>query len=546
MQWTQSAVIGFSLLMAFVLLTAGCGQPSSPGDDSPSAGEGTANPVDAPATDTPSLVDVSYVPDDACAAVVIDLARITHSRLLEPLASERILARAMEQGGFDRLAQSQLLILASKDALTTTDPDGGMSLIVRFSETSTEEQVLAAATKLAPALGVSGQWIDRDDEGRRYLKGDDMSFCVPDCRTLLVGSESSLQRMLDAGGATSGLIDRLRATTTTADVIAIADLAAAPEMADALAGASAAPGVADQLSAIRAHIDLDDEQLLSIVVETKTEQAAGDLEAGLRWIRGPLRKLIVSVMDHPEYFDRSSLPVTIITAGEQMLNGLEFSHRERVVRVELRKTPVIERSLQKALKEIRHEMIVRHMIQRVNQVQDALVGYMRAESKLPPADRKSGLSWRVELLPYLGEAELYSQFHTDEPWDSEHNIQLLDRMPAVFLAPGVEDETTTPIMAFTGPGTLFPPGKPRRLTEISDGLSRTLLAVWTGPDKAVPWTKPVDLLFNPDDPVPALGKIPEYGAIVVSCDGRAGMYSGLHPDDLRALITPDGGETFPK
>src|SRR5262249_46508298 len=31
------------------------------------------------------------------------------------------------------------------------------------------------------------------------------------------------------------------------------------------------------------------------------------------------------------------------------------------------------------------------------------------------------LSWRVELLPFLDQQELYRQFHLDEPWDSEHN-----------------------------------------------------------------------------------------------------------------------------
>src|SRR5260370_25308336 len=35
------------------------------------------------------------------------------------------------------------------------------------------------------------------------------------------------------------------------------------------------------------------------------------------------------------------------------------------------------------------------------------------------------LSWRVALLPYLEENELYSQFRLDEPWDSPNNRPLL-------------------------------------------------------------------------------------------------------------------------
>src|SRR5205807_1197555 len=52
--------------------------------------------------------------------------------------------------------------------------------------------------------------------------------------------------------------------------------------------------------------------------------------------------------------------------------------------------------------------------------------------RLPPAvtyanDGKPLLSWRVMLLPYLEQDALYRAFRLDEPWDSPHNIQLLER-----------------------------------------------------------------------------------------------------------------------
>jgi hypothetical protein len=46
------------------------------------------------------------------------------------------------------------------------------------------------------------------------------------------------------------------------------------------------------------------------------------------------------------------------------------------------------------------------------------------------------LSWRVHVLPYLDEAELYKQFRLDEPWDSPHNSQLISKMPEAFACPG--------------------------------------------------------------------------------------------------------------
>lgn len=53
------------------------------------------------------------------------------------------------------------------------------------------------------------------------------------------------------------------------------------------------------------------------------------------------------------------------------------------------------------------------------------------------ADGKPLLSWRVHLLPFLQEKPLYEKFHRDEPWDSEHNRGLVDRMPDVYRSRGI-------------------------------------------------------------------------------------------------------------
>ena len=41
------------------------------------------------------------------------------------------------------------------------------------------------------------------------------------------------------------------------------------------------------------------------------------------------------------------------------------------------------------------------------------------------------LSWRVAILPFIGEQNLYNRFRLDQPWDSPHNIALLPLMPAL-------------------------------------------------------------------------------------------------------------------
>lgn len=58
------------------------------------------------------------------------------------------------------------------------------------------------------------------------------------------------------------------------------------------------------------------------------------------------------------------------------------------------------------------------------------------EEALPPyvcgEDGKPLLAWRVLLLPYLGEEDLYQQIRLDEPWDSEWNRQFTAKTPDAF------------------------------------------------------------------------------------------------------------------
>src|ERR1043166_2473231 len=73
------------------------------------------------------------------------------------------------------------------------------------------------------------------------------------------------------------------------------------------------------------------------------------------------------------------------------------------------------------------------------------------------ADGKPLLSWRVLLLPYLEQNELYKKFHLDEPWDSAHNLALIQEMPRTY-APfrseaGSRHESNYQV--FFGPGAAF-------------------------------------------------------------------------------------------
>ena len=165
------------------------------------------------------------------------------------------------------------------------------------------------------------------------------------------------------------------------------------------------------------------------------------------------------------------------------------------------------------------------------------------------------LSWRVHLLPFLGEEALFKQFKLNEPWDSPSNIQLLNRMPAVYTTPSAKKragEGKTYYRGFSDPGGMFEMGVPNqphpgvRIAGIPDGLSITLLVVEAG--ESVEWTKPEALDFSPGKPRPALGgphaNFPYF--LALTCDGVVHQARKDMSDvTLRMLIDRKDGRAVP-
>jgi hypothetical protein len=182
----------------------------------------------------------------------------------------------------------------------------------------------------------------------------------------------------------------------------------------------------------------------------------------------------------------------------------------------------------------------------------AMISYADAHNgQLPPAviksrDGKPLYSWRVELLPYLEQQQLYQEFHKDEPWDSPHNRTLLPRMPSTFALPGIPAAPgDTYYQVFTGPKTPFAE-KPavRYPTSFTDGTSNTMLIVEAA--TPVPWTKPADIPFDARGSVRALlGYHVNNAALVAMADGAVvSLPRTVGDTTLRAAVTPAGGDAL--
>jgi hypothetical protein len=109
------------------------------------------------------------------------------------------------------------------------------------------------------------------------------------------------------------------------------------------------------------------------------------------------------------------------------------------------------------------------------------------------SDGKPLLSWRVAILPFIDQQHLFNQFKLNEPWNSQHNLTLLEKMPSIFAMPKLGRQAApgyTYFQLFVGPGAILEHGAIRTIPQVqkADGLSETLLGAIA--HESVPWTKP--------------------------------------------------------
>ena len=128
--------------------------------------------------------------------------------------------------------------------------------------------------------------------------------------------------------------------------------------------------------------------------------------------------------------------------------------------------------------------------------------------------------------------------------DSPHNIRLLERMPATYAPPPGKKSRIpayhTVCHVFVGKGAAFE-GKEglHLLDDFPDGTSNTIMIVEAG--VPVPWTKPEDIIYDPDSPLPRLDGLFHNDFRVGFADGSMRFIrKDMSEATLRAAITRNG------
>jgi prepilin-type processing-associated H-X9-DG protein len=191
----------------------------------------------------------------------------------------------------------------------------------------------------------------------------------------------------------------------------------------------------------------------------------------------------------------------------------------------------------------------------LKQIGLALMNYHDANGQFPPAyvtdaDGKPLYSWRVLILPYLEQSNLYQQWDKTKAWDSPENMALSNTILNVYRSPNDDGPPTgTNYFVVVGANTAFPPDKGIKMFDMTDGTSNTITVIET---KGIPgnWAAPIDPSL--DKLTPQVGNLPgqiqpmhNKGTNVLMGDGSVRFLSETtNPQTIQNLLIRNDGNVI--
>ncbi len=426
--------------------------------------------------------------------------------------------------------------------------EAGPSFVPGFAvRCSTAIDQGAVMTKLFPNAE-AGESIKFEGQMAKVFRGTLVVF--PNPRMMLIGSETTLKAMLSKRAKSGDTKARFEELYPANDVAAVADLEPLQEFLPKLTGEIPMAGVLQSLRHVTLSTDVvgTGKSLQHVRAVMSNKQSAQQLTAmatGMYQMQKAQMLAEASRENSPITPEMAEILGTIMDStvikaeGTSVLMDMpkpadpdQFMKQLTPAFAELLKGVRAGRA---AANRSRKLNALKQMGLAFHNYHDVYNGFPSFNAGRSDQGANTGLSWRVHLLPYFEEAALYQEFHLDEPWDSEHNKTLIERMPKLFACEGVDKPGHTAFHVFTGEDTPFGGEEPRGIQDILDGTSNTIMVVQAGPDTADVWTKPSGLEFNPMDPKKVLGNIGEE-FMVLLCDGSTRFLSSKIADETLSQL----------
>lgn len=499
------------------------------------------------------------IPGDSLSLSSIDVASMRNRKELEIVPWEIISAFGKQELGIDPLLITSIDIAAGMPTLN--GPEFGAVIL-----TSAPVDIASLSNKLFAPVTDSPKV-----KGMRFRNLLDSNLVIKvvqsEPQKLLVGTDATVRKMLSAKAKPNKMVDLAKASKFP--ICSVTAFEWARPLADG-AFADASGNVPPQLVE-DIQIVIDELQYIvtssdlfayfgkmEIKVVAKDNEAAKKLVGAMERLRkngmvigeqSILQALQNEKQISPEvkaatvqYLERlkkflSQAELWSIDGNEIAIKG-EFAYTVPTIGV---LTGLLLPAVQSAREAARRMQSSNNSKQLMLSIHNYESAYKRIPTRATKGpDGKPLLSWRVAILPYIEQAALYQKFHLDEPWDSEHNIKLLDQMPPTFKHPSyVGPDGHTVYLAPYFEDTVWNLDKPK-FANITDGTSNTIALFEVDDAHAVPWTKPEDLDLHEVDLSECFRGT---GSNTAFFDGSVRYIArSIDPVVLKALVTSAGGE----
>ncbi len=502
--------------------------------------------------------DLSYVTPDAVVAAVAHPQRVLSAPEMEMLPIEVLSAAGKKELGIDPLDIEQVMVIVEPP---TAGPPG-FGAVVRFSKPYQLEGILEP---------LAADTVEAELEGKTYRQGQGPmapSLYMPDDRTLLVAQDFLLRKMLAnrKAPAEGPLAKLMTATDVSGDLVVVAvvdpvrdlitaQLAQAP-LPPPLEGLKKLP---DLLTAAKIEVNATRGIGVALVLLAPDEAKAEELEALINQLLDLAQQMFLAQVAKEVSGDdpvEEAMMQYMQRINQKMFDALRPVRTGKMVRLsqggqQYSQVAVVGILIALLLPAVQAAREAARRTQSMNNLKEIGLGmfnYHDAHRQFPArasfdASGKPLLSWRVHILPFIEQQALYEQFHLDEPWDSEHNKQLIPMMPPVYHNPSSKPEPgKASYLVPVGGGTIFEAEKGVPLAGIKDGSANTILALEVNPEEAVIWTKPDDWQYDPSQPLSGLGRAHPGGFLALFADGHVSFLSqAIDPEVFgRLLMMADG------
>ncbi|WP_105357510.1 DUF1559 domain-containing protein [Blastopirellula marina] len=543
----------------------------------------------APPAAKATLVGLPYIPENAVGVGQIQADRLLNSPFIWAYPVEVVEAYGKKYLGFNPMKITSITFVVTPPVEDAEEPEG--YAVVKTSETLREETFFAGIASLADYVLTpeEAQEFSPTLKGKVFgLEGFPGETCCAhllDEHTFLIGMDAIVADIVEAGpnAQLSTPAKLLADNTHDADLSAIFNMApirdiinASLEEEEIPAEFAAVRQIPNDTALVSLQLNLIASSSIAVKIHAVDETAAKRLE-----------ELITAALDKAKQFANATAESNLqsenpldIAMGKYQLrtntqmfdhltptregNVLVLKHQQdpdTVTGVNVAVTAVMVGLLLPAVQQARAAARRVQSSNNMKQIGLAMHNYNDTVLALPAQastdeDGKKLLSWRVHILPFLEQQDLYDRFHLDEPWDSEHNKQLIQFMPDIYrdpasVAPEFHTNYLVPLgknMAFEQPTKetkeKWPTGI--RLRDITDGTTNTAMLLNVNDDAAVIWTKPDDLEIDLTNPWKNLDKSKHRDLQVLRCDGSImTLPTEISGDYLQALFQRNDGKPLP-